>query len=105
VERQVDRLIGLERCLRDPARKTHVTNLADEVLDIRRLDEAVGARRRHPSWGGKKFLALLHKRHPRWILPGRSTACDILSRHDLVPTRRTAGVSAMRASRRVRSSP
>ncbi len=31
VERQVDRLIEVERCLRDPARKTHVTNLADEV--------------------------------------------------------------------------
>jgi len=45
------------------------------------------ARRRHPSWGGKKLLALLLKRHPRWRLPGRSTACDILSRHGMVPTR------------------
>src|SRR6059036_2550326 len=46
------------------------------------------ARDRQPSWGGKKRLALLHKRHPRWLLPGRSTACDILSRHGMVPTRR-----------------
>ena len=45
-------------------------------------------RRRHPSWGGKKLLALLHKRHPRWLLPGRSAACDILSCHGMVPTRR-----------------
>jgi len=44
------------------------------------------ALRRHPSWSGKKLLALLHKGHPRWRLPGRSTACDILSRHGLVPT-------------------
>lgn len=28
---------------------------------------------------------LLHKRHPRWTLPGRSTVCDILSRHGWVP--------------------
>jgi transposase len=46
------------------------------------------ARRRHPTWGGKKLLALLHKRHPRWPLPGRSTACDILSRHGMVPSKR-----------------
>jgi len=46
------------------------------------------ARRRHPFWGGKKLLALLQRRHPRWVLPGRSTVCDILSRHGLVPTRR-----------------
>src|SRR2546425_12791620 len=42
---------------------------------------------RSPRWGGKKLLALLHKRHPRWSLPGRSTACDILSRHGMVPRR------------------
>ena len=26
-------------------------------------------RRRHPSWGAKKLLPLLEKRHPRWDLP------------------------------------
>lgn len=45
-------------------------------------------RRRHPSWGAKKLLVLLHKGHPRWDLPGRSTVCDILSRHGLVPKQR-----------------
>src|SRR5262245_39516915 len=30
----------------------------------------------------------LHKRHPRWPLPGRSTACDILQRQGMVPRRR-----------------
>jgi transposase InsO family protein len=46
------------------------------------------ARRRHPSWGAKKLLVLLHKGHPRWELPRRSTVCDILSRHGLVPKQR-----------------
>src|SRR5213592_661756 len=41
-----------------------------------------------PRRGGKKLLALLHKRHPGWDLPGRSTACDILSRHGMVPIKR-----------------
>jgi putative transposase len=46
------------------------------------------ARRRHPSWGAKKLLAILCKRHPRWPWPARSTVCDILSRHGLVPKKR-----------------
>jgi len=45
-------------------------------------------RRRHPSWGGKKLLTLVHKRHPGWDLPHRSTVCDILSRHGMVPKQR-----------------
>src|SRR5262249_61987702 len=56
---------------------------ADEIVEA-----ILDARRRHPTWGGKKLLALLHKRHPRWDLPGRSTACDILSRHGMVPIKR-----------------
>jgi putative transposase len=46
-------------------------------------------RRRHPSWGAKKLLAVLEKRHPHWDLPGRSTVCDILSRHGMVPKKRS----------------
>ena len=46
------------------------------------------ARCRHPSWGGKKLLTIVHKRHPRWELPCRSTVCDILSRNGMVPKRR-----------------
>ena len=45
-------------------------------------------RRRHPTWGAKKLLTIVHKRHPRWDLPGRSTVCDILSRHGMVPKKR-----------------
>ena len=46
------------------------------------------ARRRHPSWGAKKLLAILHKRHPRWPWPARSTVCELLSRNGLVPKKR-----------------
>lgn len=34
-------------------------------------------RYRHPTWGAKKLLTIVHKRHPRRDLPGRSTVCDI----------------------------
>jgi putative transposase len=44
----------------------------------------IEARRRHPSWGAKKLLRILSKRHPRWPWPARSTACDILKRHGLI---------------------
>jgi putative transposase len=43
------------------------------------------ARRRHPSCGAKKLLSILCRRHPHWPWPARSTVCDILSRHGLVP--------------------
>src|SRR5215470_1771327 len=72
---------GLEEHSRRPrhAPNRTATDIVTAILD---------ARRRHPTWGGKKLLTLLHKRHPRWPLPGRSTACDILKRHGLVPLRR-----------------
>jgi transposase InsO family protein len=58
-----------------------------------RTDEEIVAailqlRRRHPSWGAKKLLTVLHKAHPRWDLPGRTTVCDILSRNGMVPKKR-----------------
>jgi putative transposase len=45
------------------------------------------ARQRQPAWGAKKLVSLLSARHPRWPWPARSTVCDILSRHGLVPKR------------------
>jgi putative transposase len=48
----------------------------------------VDARQRHPSWGAKKLLRILTKRYSRWRFPARSTVCDILSRHGLVPQQR-----------------
>jgi putative transposase len=72
---------GLEEHSRRPR---HSPNQTPEEIVMAMLD----ARRRHPTWGGKKLLTLLHKRHPRWPLPGRSTASNILKRHGLVPLRR-----------------
>ena len=72
---------GLEEDSRRPRRSPNQTS--EEVVSA-----ILDARRRHPRWGGKKLLALLQKRHPRWHLPGRSTACDILSRHGMVPIKR-----------------
>ena len=42
----------------------------------------------HPSWGAKKLLKILRKKHPRWSWPHRGTVCEILSRHGLVPHKR-----------------
>ena len=72
---------GLEERSRRPRRSPNQTS--DEIVSA-----ILAARRRHPTWGGKKLLALLHKRQPRWSLPGRSTACDILKRHGMVPIKR-----------------
>jgi transposase InsO family protein len=72
---------GLDDHSRRPHRAPNQT--ADEIVAA-----ILEARQRHPAWGGKKLRALLQRRHPRWTLPGRSTVCDILRRHGLVPTRR-----------------
>ena len=72
---------GLEERSRRPRQSPNQTS--DEIVAA-----ILDARRRHPTWGGKKLLALLRRGHPRWHLPGRSTACDILSRHGRVPIRR-----------------
>src|SRR5262245_12490585 len=49
---------GLEEHSRRPR---HSPNETPEDIVAAILD----ARRRHPTWGGKKLLALLHKRQPR----------------------------------------
>lgn len=73
---------GLEDLSRRPHRAPNQT--ADEIVAA-----ILEARQRHPGWGGKKLRVLLQRRHPRWTLPGRSTVCDILRRHGLVPTCRS----------------
>jgi transposase InsO family protein len=73
---------GLAEHSRRPHRAPNQT--ADEIVAA-----ILEARQRHPGWGGKKLRVLLQRRHPRWTLPGRSTVCDILRRHGLVPTRRS----------------
>ena len=72
---------GLEERSRRPQISPNRT--PDEVTQA-----LLEARRRHPSWGGKKLLTLVHKRHLSWDLPHRSTVCDILNRHGMVAKKR-----------------
>lgn len=72
---------GLEERSRRPRHSPNET--APEIVQA-----LLEARRRHPSWGGKKLLTIVQKRHPRWHLPCRSTVCDILKRHGMVPKTR-----------------
>jgi putative transposase len=48
----------------------------------------VAMRKQHPTWGGKKIVAVLAERQPTWALPAVSTANDLLKRHHLVAPRR-----------------
>src|SRR6266545_2503297 len=73
---------GLEERSRRPHASPNQT--AEEIVAA-----ILETRRRHPSWGGKKLLALIQKRHRAWDLPHRSTVCDILSRHGMVPKKRS----------------
>src|SRR6266403_4578472 len=72
---------GLEELSRRPA---SCPNRTPEHIE----QAIVAVRQRHPSWGAKKLLSVLHKSHRRWSFPTRSTVCDILSRHGLVPKQR-----------------
>jgi transposase len=87
---------GLEERSRRPQASPNQT--AQEIVAA-----LLEARRRHPSWGGKKLLALVHKRHHSWELPHRSTVCDILQRHGMVPKKRNRRCIGIRASPPARS--
>ena len=52
------------------------------------IEQIKEARGRHPNWGAKKLLAILARRHPEISWPPRSTVCDILKRHGLIPPQR-----------------
>ena len=70
------------------AERTSRPKSATELTEPRVVEALLKARERHPTWGAKKLLALLARRHPRWSLPAKSTAHDILRRHGLIPTPR-----------------
>ncbi len=53
------------------------------------VEALLETRERHPTWGAKKLLAYVARRHRTWTLPAKSTAHDILRRNGLVPTPRT----------------
>lgn len=72
---------GLSDRSRRPASSPNTT---PEAL----VEAIITARQRHPSWGAKKLLNILHKKHPRWPWPQRSTVCDILKRNGLIAKKR-----------------
>jgi len=72
---------GLEEQSRRPSNNPNQT--PEHVVQA-----LIALRQRHPSWGAKKLLPLLEKRHPGWELPARTTVCDILSREGLVRKKR-----------------
>lgn len=72
---------GLAEHSRRPASSPNAT--APEIVQA-----LLEQRQRHPSWGGKKLLTVIGQRHPGWALPHRSTVCEILGRHGLVPKKR-----------------
>ena len=73
--------LGLEDRSRAPYSRPHQT--PQHVIDA-----FIELRCRHPSWGAKKLVSILQKRHPRGALPGRSTVCDIWRRQGLAPKKR-----------------
>lgn len=76
---------GLEDRSRRPRAAPNATPkaIAELILD---------ARRRHPSWGARKLMAILHRAQPRLELPSRSTVCEILSRSGMVLKKRVRRV-------------
>ena len=48
----------------------------------------LACRERHPTWGPRKLLAYLARRHPRVAWPAASTVGALLARHGLVRARR-----------------
>lgn len=85
-------LAGLQDRSRRPHHSPHAT---DE--DVIRAILAI--RRRHPSWGPKKLLAIAQGRHHAAVWPARSTIAALLKRRGLVtPRRRRSAPSAATAS-------
>jgi putative transposase len=68
---------GLTDRPRTPHRCPHKTD-----ADV--LDALLSERRKHPSWGPKKLLTVVARRHPKDQLPAISTAADILKRSGLI---------------------
>lgn len=89
----VDRYAGAEEglgALTDRSRRPHGSPYATEPAVIAAL---VALRKRHPSWGARKLVALGAKQHPAIVWPSRSTVCDLLTRAGLVKARRRRGPS------------
>ena len=58
------------------------------ALDPAVAELVVQLRRERPTWGPKKLLSYLQRRHPHVKLPARSTVAELLSRRGLTEPRR-----------------
>jgi len=72
---------GLVDARRTPSNCPHRT---PEAL----VELVLAARRAHPTWGPRKLIPYLARRHPGWTWPAASTVGAILQRHGLVGKRR-----------------
>jgi putative transposase len=91
-------LIGLGDQSRAPASNPNA--ISEEVTNI-----ILSERDKHPTWGPKKLLVLLERKHPRLILPVPSTVGQILKRNGLIKKKRRRIYSAARGELREYSSP
>jgi transposase InsO family protein len=76
------------------AARSHAVHACPHATPPDAVDALCELRRRHPTWGPKKLLAVLAARHRRLVLPAPSTAAALLKRAGLVTSRtrrRTAG--------------
>jgi len=84
-------LQGVQERSRAPKRQAQRTTSEVEGLFVQLRNE-------HPSWGSKKLLDVLERRHPSVHLPARSTVDQILRRHELIvprPPRRGRSVCSL----------
>ena len=72
---------GLDDRSRRPLRSPNATPepIVNALLELRH---------RRPTWGARKLIAYLAKRHPDWPLPARSAVCELLKRRGLVRRKR-----------------
>jgi transposase InsO family protein len=76
--------LGLDG-LKDRSRRPTICSHRTEA---RCAAELVKERKKHPTWGARKLLARLRRRHPDWPWPAASTATEVLKRQGLVTPRK-----------------
>lgn len=73
--------VGLRDRSRRPIHPAHQT--ASETVE-----KLLAARKGHPTWGPRKLLLWLEKRHPNVSFPAPSTAGELLKRNGMITPRR-----------------
>jgi putative transposase len=88
---------GLEDQSRAPLRCPHT--IPEKVAEL-----LLAARKKHPTWGPRKILPWLERRHSGLELPAASTVGDLYRRHGLVRHRRRGDGPRAKLRRRHRRS-